>query len=542
MSVQGMQGVGRGMAHNILLIQVDQLAASFLPAYGNTVAKTPHLDRLAEEAIVFDSAYTNFALCAPSRFSMLSGRLASAVGAYDNGAELTSSTPTFAHYLRALGYHTSLVGKMHFVGADQLHGFQERLTTDIYPSGFAWTGDWTEVREAHSNDARSFTEAGPYLRTVQMDYDDEVAHRARRKLYDLARGVSRDDGQPWHLTVSFTHPHDPYQCRPEHWDLYDPDEIDLPAVARIPDDEADPYSLRLLAQYGLADFEPSEEQVRRARHGYYGSISYVDELVGGLLATLAETGQAGNTLVVFTTDHGDMMGERGLWYKKTFFEGASRIPLMLSLPSEFAARRVASNVSLVDLLPTFCEIAGDRDLAGTVDSLDGRSLVPLMRSEVAEGFEGREQNPGHDSEHDPEHDPEHDVVYGENLAEGATAPIVMVKRGSLKLITSGCDPEQLFDLASDPLERRNVVDDPGHAEAVAELRALTRARWDLDALHRCVEESQRRRRFLRSIAESSGRPNWSHSPPDQAAQHVLRDGVLYNEWAYGSELEAGNGR
>ncbi|MGZ0220702.1 MAG: choline-sulfatase, partial [Acidimicrobiales bacterium] len=95
--------------------------------------------------------------------------------AFDNGAEFASSTPTFAHYLRAAGYHTSLIGKMHFVGPDQLHGFDERLTTDIYPSSFGWTGDWTQVREEHSNDSRSFELAGPYLRTVQMDYDDEVA-------------------------------------------------------------------------------------------------------------------------------------------------------------------------------------------------------------------------------------------------------------------------------------------------------------------------------------------------------------------------------
>jgi choline-sulfatase len=183
---------------------------------------------------VFESAYTNFALCAPSRFSMLSGRLASEVGAYDNGAEFPSSIPTFAHYLRAAGYHTVLVAKMHFIGADQLHGFNERLTTDIYPSSFSWTGDWNEPREAHSNDPRSFTNAGTCLRNVQMDYDDEVAHRCRRKLYDLARSVSIDDGQPWHLTVSFTHPHEPYQCRPEHWRRYRDDEIDLPRVGPAP--------------------------------------------------------------------------------------------------------------------------------------------------------------------------------------------------------------------------------------------------------------------------------------------------------------------
>ncbi len=500
---------------NILLIQVDQLAASFLPAYGNHVAKTPHLDALAGRSVIFDAAYTNFALCAPSRFSMLSGRLASEIGAFDNGAEFVSSTPTFAHYLRAAGYHTALVGKMHFVGADQLHGFDERLTTDIYPSSFGWTGDWTQVREEHSNDARSFELAGPLLRTVQMDYDDEVAHRSKRKLYDLARG-SIDDDRPWLVTASFTHPHDPYQCRPEHWDLYDADAIDLPIVGRIDEAECDPYSLRLRTQYGLSDFAPSEAQIRRARHGYYGSISYIDDLVGDLLATLRETGLAENTVIVFTTDHGDMMGERGLWYKKTFFEGASRIPLMVSWPERFDPKRVSDNVSLVDLVPTFCGLAGDAHLAEAADPLDGRNLVPLL--ETGE---------------DPSLD---DTVYGENLAEGATAPILMVKRGSLKFITSGCDPEQLFDLDEDPFEMRNVADSPEYAASVADLRAAAVRRWDIEALHEQVAASQRRRRFLRSVAAATGSPDWSHVPPDQAGGRVLRDDETYNDWAYGFSL------
>ena len=506
---------------NILLIQVDQLAASFLPAYGNMIAKTPHLDGLAERSAIFESAYTNFALCAPSRFSMLSGRLASEIDAFDNGAEFTSSIPTFAHYLRALGYHTSLIGKMHFVGADQLHGFHERLTTDIYPSGFSWTGDWTESTEAHSNDARSFTLAGPYLRTVQMDYDDEVAHRAKRKLYDLARGEMLDDAQPWHVTVSFTHPHDPYQCRPEHWDLYDSDDIDMPTVGPIPEAEMDPYSVRLRKQYGLADLDLTDEQIRRARHGYYGSVSYVDDLVGELLATLSDAGMDDDTVVVFTTDHGDMMGERGLWYKRTFFEEASRIPLMISWPSTIEPKRLVNNVSLVDLLPTFCELGGDAGLAASIDILDGRSLVTLMTKGADDSLD--------------------DVVYGENLSEGATAPILMVKRGSMKLVTSGCDPDQLFDLEADPNELVNLAGHPDYATVAAELHALTSARWDIEQLGRRVEQSQRRRQFLRAVDATSGRPDWSHRPPDQAGQGVLRDGVIYNDWAYGQNLEIGGG-
>lgn len=497
---------------NILFIQVDQLTASFLPAYGNTVAKTPNIDALAERSVVFESAYTNFALCAPSRFSMLSGQLASEVGAYDNGAEFPSSVPTYAHYLQASGYHTSLVGKMHFVGADQLHGFDERLTIDIYPASFQWTGDWNETQQQHSNDTRSFTLAGPVRRNVQMDYDEEVLHRARRKLYDLARGSGITDDQPWHMTVSFTHPHDPYQCSHDHWDLYNDDDIDMPKVGLL--ENPDPYSLRLRREYGLDNFELTDDQVRTARRGYYGSVSYVDELVGGVLQTLQETGLDSNTVVVFSTDHGDMLGERGLWYKRTFFEDASRIPFMVSWPARFDPARVSTNVSLVDLLPTFLEFAGKG--IEPVEPMAGRSLLPLLEVETA----------GHA-----------DTVYGEQLSEGATAPILMVKRGSMKYVWSGVDPAQLFDLASDPLELHNLADGADHVAQQDELHALVHARWDVADLTVRVQASQRRRAFLRSLYIDGKAPEWRTSPPDQAAQRVLPEGVAYNDWVYANVLE-----
>ncbi len=502
---------------NILFIQVDQLAASFLPTYGNNIAKTPHLDALAERSVVFDSAYTNFALCAPSRFSMLSGQLASEVGAYDNGAEFPSAVPTYAHYLKASGYHTSLVGKMHFVGADQLHGFDERLTIDIYPASFQWTGDWNEQIQTHSNDTRSFTLAGPVTRNVQMDYDEEVLHRARRKLYDLARGAGVDEGQPWHMTVSFTHPHDPYQSSHEHWNLYDDNEIDMPAVG-LPEGP-DPYSKRLRREYGLADFELTDKQIRTARHGYYGSVSYVDDLVGGVLQTLQETGLASNTVVVFSTDHGDMLGERGLWYKRTFFEGASRIPLMVSWPQSFEPGRVASNVSLVDLLPTFLDLGGNT--VEPVDHVEGTSLVPLLGDSAAassDRFSAR-------------------AVYGENLSEGATAPVLMAKRGSMKYVWSGCDPAQLFDLSADPLELANLAGDSAHSTTEAELNALVHSRWDVEDLAGRVRASQHRRAFLRGLYAGGKAPEWRTPPPDQASQHVLPEGVTYNDWVYDNVLE-----
>src|SRR3979411_1870282 len=218
----------------------DQLTARALPAYGNTVAKPPHTYALPVGGVVFDSFYCNSPLCAPSRFSFLSGRQVSAIGAYDNAAEFPAQVPTFAHYLRRAGYQTVLSGKMHFCGADQLHGFEERLTTDIYPADFGWTPDWTRFEERpgwyHTMD--SVIRAGPFPRTNQIDFDDEVVCAARQKLFDIARGKDRP---PFCLVVSMTPPHDPYVIPDAYWNRYRDDEIDMPRVGDLAASKV-PYS------------------------------------------------------------------------------------------------------------------------------------------------------------------------------------------------------------------------------------------------------------------------------------------------------------
>ena len=198
---------------HILVVMVDQLSALFLRAYGHGVTRTPAIDRLAEEGVVFENAYTPSPLCAPARASFMTGQLPTRTGVYDNSAELASSLPTFAHYLRLEGYRTCLSGKMHFVGPDQLHGFEERLTTDVYPGDFGWTPDWSRPGERVSrwyHDAESVKESGVADMTNALEYDDEVAFHAVRRLYHHAR---YGEGEPLALCVSFTHPHDPYVAR-----------------------------------------------------------------------------------------------------------------------------------------------------------------------------------------------------------------------------------------------------------------------------------------------------------------------------------------
>src|SRR5471032_2959730 len=212
---------------NILILMADQMTPFALSAYGHHVTKTPNMDALAARGVVFDSAYCASPLCAPSRFSFLSGKLPSAIGAYDNAAEFPSQTLTFAHYLRAEGFRTILSGKMHFCGLDQLHGFEERLTTDIYLSDFGWTPDWQRFAERASwyHNMDSVTQAGSCTRSNQLDFYDDVLVAARQKLFDLARSRDR---RAFCLVVSMTHPHDPYVISEDYWNRYRDEDIDLP--------------------------------------------------------------------------------------------------------------------------------------------------------------------------------------------------------------------------------------------------------------------------------------------------------------------------
>jgi len=488
---------------NILILMADQLTPAALPAYGNRVAKTPHMDALAAHAVLFRSAYCNSPLCAPSRFSFMSGRLPSAIGAYDNAAEFPAQIPTFAHHLRLAGYRTVLSGKMHFCGADQLHGFEERLTTDIYPADFGWTPDWLnfEKRPSWYHSMDSVTQAGPCVRTNQIDFDDEVVFRAKRQLFDMARS---NDRRPFCMVVSMTHPHDPFAIPHEYWNRYRDADIDMPRV-RIPINELDAHSRRLRHVCGADLQEVTEAHVRAARHAYYGAVSYVDDHIGSLVTALNDTGFAEDTMIVVLADHGEMLGERGLWYKMNFFEPACRVPLLIHAPRLFAPRTVSQSVSLIDLLPTLTAIAGDGEAAPAATEVDGRSLLPHLQ--------------GHG---------DHDEVLAEYLAEGAIAPIVMMRSGTKKFIHSPADPDQLYDLADDPDERHNLAAS-ANDETLIRLRERLQRTWSLEALHREVLASQQRRAFVDAAVRLGRQTTWDYQPVFLASQQYVRNSKTLDE-------------
>ncbi|KAJ0425091.1 alkaline-phosphatase-like protein [Aspergillus carlsbadensis] len=435
---------------NILYIMADQMAAPLLAFHDkDSPIKTPNLNRLAEEGVVFDSAYCNAPLCAPSRYVMVTGQLPSKIGAYDNAADLPADVPTYAHYLRNEGYHTALAGKMHFCGPDQLHGYEQRLTSDIYPGDYGWSVNWDEpdIRPDWYHNMSSVMEAGPVVRTNQLDFDEEVMYKSTQYLYNHVR--QRTD-QPFCLTVSMTHPHDPYAMTKEYWDLYEDVDIPLPKHSAIPHDQQDPHSQRVLKCIDLWGKDMPEERIKAARRAYYAACTYVDTNVGKLLKVLDDCGVRDDTIIVFTGDHGDMLGERGLWYKMTWYENSARVPFIVHAPKRFAPARVSENVSTMDILPTFAELVGAPLIKEL--PLDGVSLVPYLT-----GGDGLKT----------------DTVLGEYMAEGTQSPVVMIRRGRWKFVYSLIDPPMLFDVQNDPLEKVNLV--AGLAEASRSLSVDSKA-------------------------------------------------------------------
>jgi choline-sulfatase len=515
---------------SFLILMADQLAASWLPAYGHPLVQTPHLSALAQDATVFDSAYCPFPLCAPSRAAMLTGRLASEIGVYDNAAELAATVPTLAHALRARGYHTAVAGKMHFVGPDQLHGFEHRLTADIYPADLDWTPDWARPLERPLpwyHTMESVLDPGVCAAALQTDYDEEVGFHAVRKLYDIAR--HRPD-QPFLMFVSFTNPHDPWEIPQRHWERYRRAEIPDPEVPSLPLERADPHSRRLRAMCRVDEAELTAEQIRRARHAYFAAVSYLDERVGEVLGALQRSGMADRTTVLFCADHGEMLGERGLWYKMAFFEQSARVPLIVRVPGA-GPRRVAEPVSLLDVAPTLLELAGLAPEQVSPPSAAAASGAPGEPARVGVSLAGAVTGAG------PA--PSRPVI-SEYHAEGVTAPSAMVRDGRFKLIRSLEDPDLLYDLEADPRELTDLSGSPEHDEIVRRLRAELDARVDLVAVGQRVLASQRERRLLSTAQGRGARPSWDFEPVSDASRRYVRNRDDLYELQRRSRLEMGD--
>ncbi len=488
---------------NILILMVDQLNGTLFPDGPADWLHAPNLRKLAERSTRFANAYTASPLCAPGRASFMSGLLPSRSRVYDNAAEFSADIPTYAHHLRRAGYQTCLSGKMHFVGPDQLHGFEERLTTDIYPADFGWTPDYRKPGERIDwwyHNLGSVTGAGVAEISNQMEYDDEVAYHATRKVYDLGRG---HDDRPWCLTVSFTHPHDPYVARRKYWDLYEDCAHLEPEVPAMAYEDHDPHSKRIFDANDWRSFDITDRDIRRSRQAYFANISYLDDKIGEILTALDGTWQTDNTIILFVSDHGDMLGERGLWFKMSFYEGSARVPLMIAAPG-MEAGRITDPVSTIDVCPTLCDLAGV-SMDEVAPWTEGQTLVPLGQGQ-----------------------PRQAPVAMEYAAEASYAPLVCLREGRWKFTRCALDPDQLFDLQADPHELTNLADDPAHAETLQHFSDMADARWNLDAFDAQVRESQARRWVVYEALRKGGYYPWDYQPLQKASERYMRNHMDLN--------------
>jgi choline-sulfatase len=499
---------------NILVFMVDQQVPMLTGPYGHKAAHTPHLDRLAAEGIVFENAYSTCPVCVPARYSMLTGKYCATTGCYDNASMLSSEEPTHNHYLNVAGYDTVLSGKAHYIGPDQLHGFRRRLLTNYFPTGL----NFLPRREAsaHHTDLHPNPIAIDYIGenvgvrqwSMQLEYDENAVQQA---INYLATRRSQPSGTaqrpqppaetaPFFLQISLNHPHEPFHPPQKYWDLYDGVDIEIP---EYPDDLESHYTRmdrELIRLHGSEFVNLREPESLRALHrAYLALTSYIDAKLGQILEALETFGLAENTVVLFLSDHGDMLGHRGMVQKRCFYEYSSRIPLIARFPQSHsmgkAGRRVAAPVSITDFAPTVCELAG-------VDGwlpMDGRSLLPLMRGED-----------------EPER-----YVFCENYAEGVTTPCFMVRRGRYKYTLIHEAERQLFDLEKDPDEWHNLAGKQDYADIERELEALILKHFDPEAIDAQARESYQRKLLLKQSHELT-KTSWDYTPKFDASTAYWR--------------------
>ena len=460
---------------NVLVVMADQLVPFLTGPYGDPVAQTPHMDALARDGIRYDAAYTPYPLCSPARASFMTGDHASRHGCYDNAAILPADVPTVCHYLTLAGYDSVLSGKMHFVGPDQLHGFAKRVTTDVYPAAMDWvpTQD-PEGRFVRGGHARSYVppRVGPVQWSKFLAYDEETQFRALEYLHDGPQ-------EPFLLVVSFHHPHDPFQPTQEYWDLYEGVEIPIPDTpAEIEYSAMDVWANEAHETDAVDLRDP--DNLRALRRAYYALVTYIDRKLGELVAAVPD-----DTSVVFTSDHGDMLGERAMVQKRCFYEWSARIPLIVRYPDRRGAgTSVDTPVSLLDVAPTVLDWCGVSERL----RMDGTSLL----------------GPGA-------------PVFSEYHVEKVRAPCFMVRDGERKYIYVYGHGEQLFDLAADPGEWNDLSKDVD----TKEYRDVILERFDPDAIARHGAESVARRDLI-ARAMTKTKTRWDWQPFFDATKQYVR--------------------
>jgi choline-sulfatase len=475
---------------NVLLIIADQMTPLLTGLYGHPVVRTPHLNALAKRGVRFDAAYSPCPLCAPARASLLTGKYCSEIGVYDNAALLSGDQPTLCHYLNLLDYETVLSGKIHFVGPDQHHGFQKRFLPNIYPSDFTWTKSRDhKIPRSH---ARSYTgEAVHVGRSGRNLKFDELAHKsALEYLTEKAKHRRKNTSyQPFFLCVSYNFPHEPFWPPRKYWDLYEDEPIDIPELPPQFEKGLSAMDRWLNRHHGVDKVDlQSPSSLRRLWRAYFALVTYIDDKVGELIARLQADNLMDETIIIFTSDHGDMLCRKNMVQKRCFYEPSARVPLLIATPKTASGGRTSKTpVSLLDIMPTILDLVGFSKSERL--TMDGRSIVPLL--------EGKEQP--------------NRLVFSEMHSEGVYSTCFMIRKGRYKYIYIHGHDEQLFNLEEDPDEWNNLAGRADYASIKEELKSCILSRFTPDQTEKQLRDSLQRRQFLKKTMNKTKR-DWAFQP------------------------------
>ncbi|HEU5316526.1 MAG TPA: sulfatase-like hydrolase/transferase [Chloroflexota bacterium] len=480
---------------NLLFICSDEHTAHVLGAYGNPVVRTPNLDALAARGTRFTSAYTPFPICVPARACLATGRYAHQLGIWDNGAPYTGrEAPSWGHRLTAQGHEATTIGKLHYRSEEDDTGFpDQRLAMHVVDGVGDVFGLLRKDSPVRPGSVRKpVQEAGPgeseYIR-----YDRAIAAEAERWLTEHAHTADRQkEEKPWALFVSFVNPHFPLTVPQEYFDLYPPQSVPLPRCG-TPETWSTHPAMAWKRRMQAIEEPFDEATLRRAIAAYYGMVTFLDEQVGRVLRALEQSGLAGSTRVVYSTDHGDMLGDHGLWWKSVMYEGSARIPLILAGPGVPRGKVVGTPVSLVDCFPTILEATGAQPASEDV-ALPGASLLRIASQ--------------------PD-DPTR-AVFAEYHASHSSTAYYMLRRGQHKYIHYVGYPPQLFDLQTDPDEAHDLAADPAHAGLVADFERALRGVCDPEVVDAQARADQRRRidaaGGLGAVLQGGARFNYTPAP------------------------------
>lgn len=479
--------------------------------------ETPTFDDLAASSAVFDQAYCQMPLCTPSRLTLLTGQEVQNAGAWGNGSTLLPDRPTMPATLREAGYATSLVGKMHLGGDRQFVGFEDRPYGDLTGANGHQPDPIRPLEANRGLELRSRTaDAGLTEIPESLLQERRVVQES---LSWLRRQEHSDPEQPWFLCASFSRPHFPLTAPDRFLDRYLPDGVTAPKIGREGDTADHPVTERIAD--GFRTGEISEAEARRARAAYFACIDFIDEIIGDFLALLDARGFLEDTVVVYAADHGELAGEHGLWWKHSWHEASTRVPLMIQTPAHRVgprdACRLRTPVGLVDLFPTLCGLC-DVDTPETLDGVD-------LSTSILDGTE-----------------PERGPVVCDNLVPrwGEGTEFRVVRDGRYKYVRFRGDSYQdlLFDVDSDPLETTNLARNATGeaADTVERLREFVADTLDFDAAAEQRRRDERRAERDHSLELSEGTDGNMYHLPD--GRIVDGSHTLYRPEVIASDAES----